>query len=149
DDQGNYIIRFGEIGADYEVGEDMRFNPLYNASLGHKDENKTHYISNNMSLEWLVNDNFIVRGKAAISRDMHNCDSYTSAVNTRVYNVRDPKLRGSYAVGDSSRIAYEGRLELQYSKTFDKHQINAAAISEIRSSDITGNSHLLTGYVDD
>lgn len=149
DDQGNYIIRFGELGAYYEFGEDMMFNPLYNASLGHKDENKTHYISNNMSLEWFVNDNFIVRGKAAISREMHNFDSYTSPFNTRFYNVTDPKLRGSYAVGDSSRIAYEGRLELQYSKTFDKHQINAAAISEIRSSDITGNSHLLTGYVDD
>src|SRR5690606_10662863 len=68
---------------------------------------------------------------------------------TSFYNTTDPKLKGSYALGDSSKVAYEGRLELQYSKAFDKHQINAAAISEIRSSDITGNSHVLTGYVDD
>lgn len=149
DDNGNYIVRFGELGQFYEFGEKMLFNPLYNAQQGHIDENKIHYISNNLSLEWFINANLILRGKAAISREMHNFDEYTSPFNTKFYNVTDPKLKGSYALGDSSKVAYEGRLELQYSKSFDKHQINAAAISEIRSSDITGNSHLLSGYIDD
>jgi len=149
DDKGNPIIRFGELGEFYSFGETMIFNPLYNAKLGHRNDNSTHFLSNNLSLEWFINENFILRGKAAISREMHNFDIYTSPYNTRFYTTTDPKLKGSYAVGDSSRISYEGRLELQYSKMFNKHQFNAAAISEIRSSDVLGNSHTLTGYVDD
>src|SRR5690606_38850810 len=30
-----------------------------------------------------------------------------------------------------------------------KHQINASGIGEMRSSNILGNSHMLTGYIDD
>lgn len=148
DDNGNYVIRFSELGPFYTFG-DVLFNPLYNAQLGHKDENKTHYIANNISLEWFVNPNFTVRAKAAISRTIDNFDTYTSPFNTKFYNQTDPLKRGSYALGDSTRSAYEGRLELQYSKQLGKHQFNASGIGEMRSSNILGNSHMLTGYIDD
>ncbi len=149
DENGQYNIRFGELGQFYSFGPVPLFNPIYNSQLGFKNESITQFISNNLSLEWFINSQFTLRGKGAISRLIANHDQYTSPFHTRFYDVTDPTLKGEYAFGDSSQMAYEGRLELQYSNSINKHQINASVVSEARSSNVLGNSHIVSGYADD
>ena len=149
DAEGKYNIRFGELGQYYSFGDDVMFNPLYNAQLGFKNESVTQFISNNLSLEWFINSKFTLRGKGAISRLIANHDQYTSPFNTAFYNVTDPTLKGTYAFGDSSQMAYEGRIELQYANMINKHQINASIVTEARASNVIGNSHIVSGYADD
>lgn len=148
DKNGKYIVRFGELGQFYTFGN-LMFNPLYNAQLGHRDDNRSHFISNNLSLEWFVNPNFMVRSRMMISRTMQDFDRYTSPFNTRYIDEKDPLRKGAYSLGNANSSSYEGRLEVQYSKMFNKHQINTSVIGEIRASNITGNSHQLTGFIDD
>ena len=149
DDNGNYNIRFGELGSYYSFGEAPAFNPLYNATLGFKDQEETQFISNNLSLEWLINDNFKLNARASISRNMTSIDQYKSPFHTDYYLTTDALKKGSYHFGDSAKMAYEGRVDLQYSKSFNKHQITANAMTEVRSSTTNGNFHTVTGYADD
>ena len=148
DEQGNYVIKFSELGQYYEFGNTI-FNPLYNAQLGYKNENRSNLISNNLSLEWFVNKQFIVRGRAAISKDLSNTDIYLSPFNTAFSSVTDDNRKGMYELSDLNKSQYEGRLDIQYSNQFGKHQITGNVIGEVRSSDQSGNKHIVTGFIDD
>lgn len=147
DDLGNPIIRFSDIGM-YEFGP-AQYNPLYNATLGFRDDNRQHQLSNNLSLEWLINSSFTLRGRGSIARTMSNADVYKSPFNTSFINETDPNKKGSYLLSERSETNYEGRLDFQYATTIGKHQVTSNIIGELRSGNVYGNSHLLTGFVDD
>ncbi|MFZ4263199.1 SusC/RagA family TonB-linked outer membrane protein [Sphingobacterium sp. HJSM2_6] len=149
DDRGKYIVKFSELGKFYNFGDIDLFNPLYNAQLGFKDQNVSHSINNNLSLEWTIKPYLILRSKAGLSRIITTTDTYKSPFHTDFIKEKDPNRKGSYGFGNSTSMGYEGRLDLQFSNTFNKHQITANLVSEIRSSEVSGNSHVVTGYADD
>ena len=148
DQNGKYIVRFGELGQHYTFGN-LMFNPLYNAQLGHRNDSRAHFITNNLAIEWFASPNFLVRSRAMISRTIEDNDRYISPFNTQFIDQKDPMKKGSYTIGNTASSAFEGRLELQYSKQLQKHQINTSVIGEIRASNVTGNSYQLTGFIDD
>lgn len=148
DEQGNYNVRFGELGQWYTWGPTL-FNPLYNASLGFRDDEVNQTLQNNMSIEWFALPKLLVRASGMIVREMREIDRYKSPFHTDYTAVIDANLKGSYTFGNQNFTKYEGKLDMQYSNKFDKHQLVANAIAEIRSENTVGNSNTVTGYVDD
>lgn len=148
DAQGNYNIRFGELGQWYSWGP-TAFNPLYNASLGFRDDQVTQTLQNSLSLEWFALPKLIVRASGTIARAITDIDRYKSPFHTDYATITDANLKGAYTFGNKNFTNYEGKFDLQYSNKFDKHQLVANAIAEIRSQNTTGNVNTVTGYVDD
>lgn len=147
DENGNYQIRFSELG-NYTFGPVM-FNPLHNAELSAINGTHEHLISNNTSLEWFINQNFRMTARAILSRSIANQEVYKSPFHTDYYNVTDRALRGSYLLGNEKDMQIDGNLNLQYSNNFGQHQIVSNVVGEVRSSENTGHSHRLIGFIDD
>lgn len=147
-EDGSYIIRFGDVNPTYRWGPAI-FNPLYNTSFGYRDQRRSQQIQNNLSLEWFIGTSFILRGSGAISRTTEEVDKYRSPFGIDYFEVEDPSMRGAYTFGNSTAMNYEGRLDLQYSKMFDRHQIVAKGVGELRSQNTTGNQNTVTGFIDD
>lgn len=147
-EQGNYNIRFGELGQWYSWGP-TQYNPLYNAGLGFRDEQVSQTLQNNMSIEWYALPKLIVRASGTIVRTITDLDRYKSPFHTDFVTVTDANLRGAYTFGNQNFTKYEGKVDMQYSNKFDKHQLVANAIAEIRNQNTVGNLNTVTGYVDD
>lgn len=148
DDRGNYNIRFGELGQWYSWGPTL-YNPLYNAGLGFRDEQVSQTLQNNMSIEWYALPKLIVRASGTIVRTVTDLDRYKSPFHTDFTTVTDANLRGAYTFGNQNFTKYEGKVDMQYSNKFGKHQLVANAIAEIRKQNTVGNLNTVTGYVDD
>ncbi|MGE8378095.1 MAG: SusC/RagA family TonB-linked outer membrane protein [Sphingobacterium sp.] len=148
DEQGKYNIRFGELGRWYSWGETM-FNPLYNAGLGFRSDQVSQTLQNNMSIEWFALPKLIVRASGTIVRISADIDKYKSPFHTDYTNITDANLKGAYTFGNQNFTKYEGKVDLQYSNKFGKHQLVANAVAEIRKQNTVGNLNTVTGYVDD
>ncbi len=148
DDQGKYIIRYGELGQFYEFGPST-YNPLYNTTLGFRDDARTHFISNNMLVDWFISNSFRIRARGLISRAITSSDKYTSPFHTSFFEKDKQIEKGSYAIANGNSTQYNGNIQLEYSKNIDKHQIMTTLLGEIRSENRDLLSHLITGYTDD
>lgn len=120
-----------------------KYNPLYNALLPQRNDNKYQQITNNFSLEWRFNNDLFFRGSLSVTTQNSRSDMYVSAKNTRFeeYTGDDYNRKGRYTYGTGEYSSYEGSLTLNYSKLFaDKHQLYLGAgynIGEERSENYT------------
>ncbi|GHE35793.1 SusC/RagA family TonB-linked outer membrane protein [Sphingobacterium griseoflavum] len=148
DDQGKYNIRFGELGRWYNWGTTI-FNPLYNAGLGFRSDQASQTLQNNMSIEWFAWPKLTIRASGTVVRTSSDIDKYKSPFHTDYTNITEASLKGGYTFGNQNFTKYEGRVDLQYSNNFGRHQFVANTVAEIRKQNAVGNLHTVTGYVDD
>ena len=147
-ENGQFNVRFGELGHWYSWGPTL-FNPLYNASLGFRDVNLTQTLQNNTMVDWYISPSFILRGSAMMSRATTQKDRYTSPFNTQYATIVDASQKGQYIFGNGVQTKFEGKLDMQYSNMFGKHQIVANGIAEMRMQNEEGNSVTMKGFIDD
>lgn len=148
DDNGNLNIRYAELGSFYTFGP-TTYNPLYDASLGFRNDSRTHYISNNMSIDWMVSPSFRVRLRGVLSRSIIDGDKYTSPYHSNFFGITEQSRKGSYNIINNNETQFNSNLTLEYNKNLNKHQIFSSLIGEIRSDDANGKSYTVTGFNDD
>ena len=135
DDDGNLIKKLED--QDYtslpNVGRSNQrntvFNPLWNASLPSKNENKYLDITNNFSAEWhIIPQELFMRASLGVSVQDSRGDIYRSASHTMFdsWEGTDYGRRGTYSYSTGYSNKYEGNVTANYSKIFkDKHQLFA------------------------
>ncbi len=117
-------------------------NPLYEATLGSFSKSGTRTLSNSTDLRWDINKMFLLTGHFNVSSDMGSNDSFLSP-NSLVYkDVTDLTKKGSYTLGISKGISYNGNIVGTFNKFFkDESLISLSAGWEINyaksSSEIT------------
>lgn len=151
DDNGQYIIRFGELGAKYlfqDFGPTL-YNPLYDANLPFRDEINTNTISNNASIEWFLNKNFRLNAAGILSKTLSNSESFLSPYNTSFITITDLNRKGYYGLDNGTQTQINANANLQYSNQKGKHQIVANVIGEVRALKTETITHSLTGFSDD
>jgi TonB-linked SusC/RagA family outer membrane protein len=104
-------------------------NPLWNASLPGKDENRYADIQNNFEIMWdVIPEELIFRGRLGFTRGTRRTDLYIPSQHTKFQNYvgEDYGRKGEYALGTGEYTSYEVSFALNYNKVFnDRHQIYA------------------------
>lgn len=148
DDNGNLNIRYAELGALYTFGP-TTYNPLYDATLGFRNDNRTHYISNNISIDWMVSQAFRIKLRGVLARSIIDGDKYTSPYNSSFFGITDQSRKGRYDITNANATQFNSNLTLEYNKNINKHQIFSSLIGEIRADDSNIKSYTVTGFNDD
>ena len=107
-------------------GSIFQYNPLYNAFLPFKDEQKYFNVQNNFAIEWYIRPELFIRGRFTLVKETGCSDKYLSREHTSFaeYSEEDYPRRGSYEYSTQEKMNYEGELTLNYSKTWnEKHQV--------------------------
>lgn len=148
EDNGDYTtVLSGQTG--FNTGGDAIYNPLYNTTLGFRDDDRSYSISNNAALDWFVSPAFRVRARGMLARSTNDSDMYISPFHTNYFDEGDKAKKGSYALKNSSSTQVSGNLMLQYNKSLGQHVFSTNVMGEIRSSRSSSNSYQVTGYSDD
>lgn len=125
DENGEYIRSYGQSGVTFQA----ILNPLYNAQLDSKNENKGHTLTNNFSIDWSILEELTLRGQIGLSRDETTLDNYKPADHTDFNGYQEAGKfykRGSYSYSTGQNVNIDGNLTLSYSKAFaEKHQVYA------------------------
>lgn len=148
EDDGTYTTILSGQSGFYSGGETI-YNPLYNTSLGFRDDDRNYSISNNAALDWFVSPEFRIRARGMLSRSTNDSDMYISPFHTVYFTINEKEQKGSYSVKTSSSTQVSGNVTLQYSKSLGQHVFNTNVMGEIRSGRSTSNSYQVTGFTDD
>jgi TonB-linked SusC/RagA family outer membrane protein len=113
------------------------YNPAYNSALATENTTTYNRISNATNAAWMLGKGFSLNGMAAISYQADVNDFFLPPDNTAFINYTPSQffLRGQYTQTNSSFLAAEGNLRLDYSRQFGLHHIQAnAGISGMTTS---------------
>ena len=155
DDNGNLIKIFDDNIEFYDGFSKLPKNPLYNATLNTKSQDKYTQIINNFSIEWRPFDGFIARGSVGISSKSSEADDYKPATHTDFEAERYQTLegifkKGSYYYNSGKDFNYDLALNLSYSNIFaDKHWIYAGFNVDLDSRKIRSYRFGAEGFLDE
>ena len=110
-------------------------NPVYNSTLGTKDEGRYKNFINNFSVEWNIITGLLLKGQISLNSKDYKSDLFLPAEHT---SFNDAEIKGSYMKRIQEDFSYDINLVLSYFRTFDKHAINAGAVYNLRQTKIDG-----------
>lgn len=128
--------------------EDNRIvsNYLYNSTLNIKDESEYSNLINNFSFIWDINNEFRLTSRIGLNLKKGSADNFLPK-EYRSFNGLPAGINGRYSKSAYDELSYDGNLVLNYNKTFkEKHNINAAAIYNIREDKIDSYSLIAENY---
>lgn len=118
--------QYFQLASGYQT--DSPPNPLYDALLPSKNQDKYQDISNNFAIEWRILPELFVRGRFSFTSQTNRSDVYVSAKNSIFdnYSEEDSDRKGQYTYGSGNMFLYDADITLNYSKVFnDVHQLFA------------------------
>ena len=126
----------------FETGEEV-LNPMYNATLGTKDEQVYDEFINNFSLEWDIAEGLRLKTKISLNQKNSTNDRFLPGDHTAFHGS---SLNGSYSKTSSKEFSYDTHATLSYSKLLNKHQINAVALWNVRESRVDSYSTIAYNF---
>ena len=155
DDNGNLIKIFDDNIEFYDGFGKLPKNPLYNATLNTRSEDKYTQIINNFSIEWRPFDGFIARGSVGISSQNSESDDYKPATHTdfeadRYQTPEGAFKKGNYYYNTGKNFNYDLALNLSYSNIFsDRHWVYAGFNMDIESRKSRNYRFGAEGFLDE
>lgn len=151
DDRGNVLKVLGDpSNFDYSgYWNPLPTNPLYNASLNTFDKTSNNEIVNNLSVEWTLLKDLIVRAQLGLTKATAQDDIFRPAEHTAFnnYAATDVFRKGDYRYGVENTISYDGSINLAYSKTFNvKHVFFAGLDYNMRQNKRSGYTFWAEGF---
>jgi TonB-linked SusC/RagA family outer membrane protein len=133
-------------------------NPLWNASLPGKNEEKYTQIQNNFEIKWdIIPRELTFRGRFGFTSGTRRGDVYVPSQHTKFnnYTGEDFGRKGEYTYSTGEYSSYEVSLSLNYNKVFnERHQVYAGvnySLSESLSEDYSiraeGISNIYTDFL--
>ena len=123
-------------------------SPLYNATLPGFDKSSISSLINNFSIEWTILNDLVLRSRIGLTKDVAQSDKFRSADNTAFasYAIADVFRKGDYAYGVTNTFAYDGSLNLSYSKQIKKHSLFIGLDYNIRENQSSNYGFLAEGF---
>ena len=138
DDFGQ-MIPFYEVPDEYDVK--TIGNPLYDATLNSKSEQKYTNIVDNFSIEWRPINGLTLKGSFGINVQNDTSDFYLPPEHSTFngYADEDQFRKGTYKYTTGKRTRYNASFTANYSKIFaEKHQIYAGFNTDLEDN-VTNN----------
>lgn len=119
-------------------------NPLFEATLGNYNTNRSKNLSNTTDIRWDIHKFFRITGNFNITLDDGNGEEYFSPDSQKFKEEKDISKKGSLTQMSSHGVSYSGILTAAFNKITENNSlISLAAGTEIRkdkseSSSLTG-----------
>ncbi|HEY8387714.1 MAG TPA: SusC/RagA family TonB-linked outer membrane protein [Parasegetibacter sp.] len=142
-DQGEYVQKF-ETGSWFTNVA----NPLYNTKLNVIDETSYNEFLNNFSFDWMISPKLRLQSNLSFNQKKSEGVVFKPAEHTDFlnYNIPSAHRRGQYRSSEGKNFSYDGKIQLSYLNTWNKHVLNtgiAANIQEVQGMDY---SFLIEGF---
>ncbi len=125
-------------------------NPMVNAGLPNKDINRYTEFQDNFNMDWRINKNFRVTGRASLSKKATKTELYLSPNSSSFDRESDPNKKGSYTIGNRSDLSFDGTVTAAYNNTFaDKISTNIGIGSNVATTSGIGDGYTATGFLSD
>ena len=136
-------------GIDYELRfSALPLNPLYDATLNSFETSKSTQIVNNISAEWNLHPDLVLRARFGIFKTDGDNDHFLPADHTKFATTANIFKRGSYNYSVNKGFNFDGGLNLSYNRQFGQHAIFGGLDYNIRQMKNTTYSFAAEGFVD-
>ncbi|MDR0766144.1 MAG: SusC/RagA family TonB-linked outer membrane protein [Odoribacteraceae bacterium] len=143
DEDGNLVKMLPQWGNGLAVPE----NPLYEASLGNFSKNGYTELSDNLSLNWYLNNYLFIKGQVAMSYKDAWGKVFTDPASS-VYSRGDLFLKGSLLETGTETIRWNANLFGAYNQQVESHNINVSAGFNVVSTDYRYMNSYYRGFPD-
>lgn len=121
-------------------------NPLYNSTIGVKNESSYFNFINNFYLEWQLIPSLKTIARIGVDVKRNDADEFYPGQHTQFDNYVDDERKGSYQVNNGKSTFLTGNLNLQYSRNFGKHFVFGNASFDINERKYEELQHLAEGF---
>jgi TonB-linked SusC/RagA family outer membrane protein len=143
DEQGNLIKQY----------DSYHYNPLYNATLGGKDETSYTTITENLYIEWTPTRSLRLTGKLGVSKSIDDMERFIPADHTSFATVSSFSEayadRGQFDTSNGKSLNMNAELGIAYSTRVNKHTLYSNAIWKINTSETQSVSTSVVGFPSD
>ncbi|WP_270088401.1 SusC/RagA family TonB-linked outer membrane protein [Sphingobacterium sp. SYP-B4668] len=143
DGNGNLMKEYAD-----EALAEVKFNPLYNVDLTHRDQKKSNFWSNRLSLKWNLSEQFVLRANGILERNRLIDEKYTSAQHTRFTDM-EADSAGEYSHFRKKGLRYSSNINLSFKKESLNHKWNTNLIGEIKSDQFDEKVLFRKGFASD
>lgn len=143
DGNGNLMKEYAD-----EALAEVKFNPLYNVDLTHRDQKQSNFWSNRLSLKWNLSEQFILSVNAILERNRSIDEKYTSAFHTR-FAYMEADSAGEYSHIGKKGLRYSSNINLSFRKESLSHKWNTNLIGEIKSDQLDEKVLFRKGFASD
>ena len=124
------------------------YNPLYNASLDSRKDDRTFYFTNNTQVNWYITQNFHLSGALSLGRNSGSVEDYMDPRHTRYTNT-DYTKKGLYSGSNSSSWYYSANARANYLYSIDKkHNFTAILRGAIEERNSNYRAFTAEGFPD-
>lgn len=158
-DFGNYVRlqpyyapidpQTGDLMKLYEFHDDSRAaqNPLYEATLGNSDKGGYREWINNLSLNWYITKQLLLKGQYAITYNDASTNTFVSPESTRYSAAKDdPLKRGELQSSETKSINHNVNLFAAYNQTFNHHHLNLSLGFNVAATNFNHVSSFYRGF---
>jgi len=111
------------------------YNPMYNTTLNGKDFGKTKSLINNTAITYNFSNALSLRGRLSVTSQTNNNEVFLPADHTTFKQLNtDIFQRGAYTAGYGKLFSYDANLDLNYNRSFGKHQIYSTLSSRVNEN---------------
>ena len=118
-------------------------NPLYNSTLGTKDEGRYKNFVDNFSVEWKIINDLNLKGQFSVSDKGFESDLFLPSEHTQ---FNDAEVKGSYTKNIRNEFSYDANVVLSFFRTFDKHAVNVGGVYNVRQTKTDGFKTVAYNY---
>lgn len=139
----------GDLMKKYEFHDDSRnvLNPLYEATLGNSDKGGYKEWVNNLSLNWQITRQLLVKGQYAITYNDASTNTFISPESTRYSAAQDePLKRGELQTSETKSINHNVNLFAAYNQAFSNHHINLSLGFNVAAGDFNHVRSFYRGF---
>lgn len=143
-----YDRETGDVVRYYDFNNTM--NPMVDAFLPNKDWNRYTEIQDNFNMDWRINPNFRVTGRASLSKKLSKAEKYISPLSSAFDQETKPENKGSYEIYDQDDLNFDGTVTASYNKIFrDKIATNIGIGANAVTTSAIGEGYTATGFLSD
>lgn len=141
-DQGALISGYFD-----EESAQVRYNPLFDATLPYRAEDRAHVLTNNLALEWYVFPSLLLRSTMVLEKNRNKSEYFISPVHSQFARAQVDSI-GEYSLESGKGTDYAANLNLTYFKNSGKHAFSGSLIAEMKSSSFRQQTRSLAGFMD-
>lgn len=153
DEDGDLIREFTvHSGPSDDAGNQVIYNPLYNATLNTKDESAYTEVSDNFAIDWNISPAFRATGTFSYRRQESGSDIFYPANHTMFAEYDENGLsdrKGQYTKTDGYTNYISAQAGLNFNKTFGKHLLFANVTWNMSTNTSNSTTVVAEGFGND
>lgn len=153
-----YTDEYGKQNNVWGNVSNIPVNPLYEASVGNKNETKMTGFNENFSFDWRITREWRLNGRVSYTHSENN-NEYFLSPNSATYTdfgegmsdltTEQQKLRGRYTHTQTLQSSLEGNAFLSYTRQLGKHFMTASVGGSLSDSKSTVYGFTAQGFGSD